>query len=274
MIRAILVAVAGLMTATTGKAAEPVLLHAAGSLRAAMTEVAQAFEKAGGAPVTTKFGASGLLRDEIAGGARAELFASANLEHPQALAEAGRSGPVVLFARNRLCALARPGLDVTTETLVARMLDPAVKLGTSTPKADPSGDYAWEAFRKIEAVRPGSFAALDAKALQLTGGPTSPKPPPDRSLYGLIVERGDADLFLTYCTNARAAVAEVRDARVIELPETVAVGADYGLTVMNGASAAALRLALFILSAEGQRLIAAHGFAAPNLVQPGQKSPG
>ena len=68
MIRAILVAVAGLMTATTGKAAEPVLLHAAGSLRAAMTEVAQAFEKAGGAPVTTKFGASGLLRDEIAGG--------------------------------------------------------------------------------------------------------------------------------------------------------------------------------------------------------------
>jgi hypothetical protein len=43
---------------------------------------------------------------------------------------------------------------------------------------------------------------------------------------------------------------------------------------MNGASAAALRLALFILSAEGQRLIAAQGFAAPNLVQPGQKSPG
>ena len=59
-----------------------------------------------------KYGASGMLKDEIAGGARAEVFASANMEHPQALASAGKSGPVVLFARNRLCALVRPGLAV------------------------------------------------------------------------------------------------------------------------------------------------------------------
>lgn len=270
MMRALLV-VAGLMAASTGHAADAVLLHAAGSLRAALTEVAQAFEKTGGGSVMAKFGASGLLRDEIAGGARAEVFASANMEHPQALAQAGRSGPVVLFARNRLCALARPGLDVTTDTVVARMLDPTVKLGTSTPKADPSGDYAWEAFRKIEALQTGSFPVLDAKALKLVGGPTSPAPPPDRSLYALFIERGDADLFLTYCTNARAALSEVPGARVIDLPETIAVGADYGLTVMNGASAAAFRLALFILSPEGQRRLATHGFDAPNLPRQEQR---
>ena len=40
---------------------------------------------------------------------------SANMEHPQALAEANKSGPVVLFARNKLCALVRPG--VCTENL-------------------------------------------------------------------------------------------------------------------------------------------------------------
>ena len=88
-----------------------VLLHAAGSMRAALTEVAKDFEAAGLGKVQAKFGASGLLKDEIATGAKAEVFASANMDHPQALAAEKRSGPVVLFARNRLCALVRPGLE-------------------------------------------------------------------------------------------------------------------------------------------------------------------
>ncbi|WP_232629295.1 molybdate ABC transporter substrate-binding protein [Methylobacterium sp. Leaf118] len=244
----------------SGHAAEAVLLHAAGSLRDPLTEVARAFEAAEGAAVTTTFGPSGLLRDAIAGGTKAEVFASANMEHPRALAQAKRSGPVVLFARNQLCALVRPGLAVTTATLLDRMLDPQIKLGTATPKADPSGDYAWEAFGKAEAVRAGSFAALAGKALPLTGGAASPKPPTGRSVYGSLVERGEADLFLTYCTNARAAAREVEGAGVVDLPEALAVGADYGLTVMNGSSEAAYRLALFILSPEGRAILSRHGF--------------
>ena len=63
---------------------------------------------------------------------------------------------MVLFARNRLCALVRPGLAVEPATLLDRMLDAAIKLGTSTPRADPSGDYAWEVFRKAEKIKPGA----------------------------------------------------------------------------------------------------------------------
>ena len=99
---------------TTPASADPVLLHAAGSLRGALTEVAKAFEAASGATVQTKYGASGLLKDGSPAGEKAEVFASANMEHPQALAAAKKSGPVVLFARNRLCALVRPGLKVDT----------------------------------------------------------------------------------------------------------------------------------------------------------------
>jgi molybdate transport system substrate-binding protein len=117
---------------TSAKASEPVLLHAAGSLRSALTEVASAFEAASGQKVEARYGPSGTLKDEIAGGTRAEVFASANMEHPQALAAAGKSGPVVLFARNRLCALVRPGLAVEPATLLDRMLDSNVKLGAST----------------------------------------------------------------------------------------------------------------------------------------------
>lgn len=36
---------------------------------------------------------------------------------------------------------------------------------------------------------------------------------------------------------------------------------------MNGASVPAYKFALFILSAEGQRTLARHGFAAPALTQ-------
>ena len=131
-------------------AADTVLLHAAGSLRGALTEVSAAFEKSTGVRVQPKYGPSGLLRDEIAGGAKAEVFASANMEHPMALAKAGKAGAVVLFTRNTLCALVKPGLARHARNLLERMLDPAVKLGTSTPKADPSGDYAFEVFRKAE----------------------------------------------------------------------------------------------------------------------------
>jgi molybdate transport system substrate-binding protein len=254
-----------LMTPAT--ASDAVLLHAAGSLRGALTEVSQAFEKSSNFKVQAKFGASGLLKDEIAGGARAEVFASANMEHPQALAKANKSGPVVLFARNKLCALVRPGLAVTGDTLLERMLDPQVKLGTSTPRTDPSGDYAFEAFRKAEVIRPNAQSVLERKALQLTGGASSAAPPVGRNPYGWHIAEGRADMFLAYCTAARDARNENPDLQIIALPDALAVSADYGLTVMIDASAGAYQFALFILSSEGQRILAGHGFSAPNLSQ-------
>jgi hypothetical protein len=45
-----------------------------------------------------------------------------------------------------------------------------------------------------------------------------------------------ADIFLTYCTNAMQAIREVAGARLVNVPEALAVGADYGLTTMNNAS--------------------------------------
>jgi ABC-type molybdate transport system substrate-binding protein len=243
---------------------DPVLLYAAGSLRGALTEVASAFEAASGVKVSAKYGPSGLLRDEIAEGAKADVFASANMAHPQSLASAGKSGPVAMFARNRLCALVRPGLAVEMATLLERMLDPQVTLATSTPKADPSGDYAWEMFQKAEALKAGSFAQLAEKAQQLTGGPSSPPPPADRSIYGDLVAQGKADIFLTYCTNALSAQRENPGQTIVTLPETLAVGAEYGLTVMNGASANASALADFILSPNGQHILARNGFTPPS----------
>jgi molybdenum ABC transporter molybdate-binding protein len=253
-----------IIMASPADAAE-VLLHAAGSLRGALADVAAAFEASSRDKVRQKYGASGTLRDAIAGGEHAEVFASANMAHPRALAEAGKAGPVVLFARNRLCALVKPGLAVTEENLLERMLDTNIRLGTSTPKADPSGDYAFEVFGKAEAIKAGSRAALERKALQLTGGVTSAQPPDGRSVYGWHIAEGRADIFLAYCTAATAAVQENPGQQLVALPDALGVGADYGLTVMNNASPAAYRFALFVLSTEGQGRLAKHGFTAPGL---------
>jgi len=262
---ALILAVALFVSCGPIMAADPVLLHAAGSLRGALTEVSNAFEAATGIAVRAKYGASGTLKDAISGGEKTEVFASANMEHPQALAAAKRGGPVVLFARNRLCALARPALEFDSASLLDRMLDASVKLGTSTPKADPSGDYAFEVFRKAEALKTDAQAALEKKALLLTGGPSSPQPPAGRSLYGMLVAEGKADIFLTYCTNALAAQKENPGQQVVALPDALSVAADYGLTVMTDASPNAYRFAIFVLSSGGQRILANHGFAAPGL---------
>ena len=247
--------------ATTGaRAQEAVRLYAAGSLRAALTEAGDAFRARTGTAVEGTFGASGLLRERIEKGEHADVFASANMEHPRSLEKAGRGGPVRLFARNRLCALVAPQVKVDSGSLLERMLDPTVKLGTSTPKADPSGDYAFELFAKAEKLRPGARAALEAKALKLTGGPDSPPPPRGRTLYGSLVSDGRADIFLTYCTNAADAKRENPALQVVAVPPPLAVGADYGLTVLKDARGEAGRFADFILSQEGQAILARHGF--------------
>jgi molybdate transport system substrate-binding protein len=249
------------MIANAAPAAEPVTLYAAGSLKTALGEVAKAYEAAYGTPVATEFAASGLLRQRIESGDSPDVFASANMAHPEKLMAAGRGGPVVLFARNRLCALAQPGLEVSTNDLLEVMLSEDLTLGTSTPKADPSGDYAWEMFRKADELQPGSYERLDAKAQKLTGGPDSEKPPEGRNTYGWVMEEEKADLFLTYCTNARLAKKEVPGLQIVQLPDALAVGADYGLIVLAQDRPEARRLASFILSPDGQSILADHGFA-------------
>ena len=201
------------------------------------------------------------LKDEIIGGAKVDLLRPPTLSIRSALSgKEKRAG--VQFARNRLCALVKPGLEVNSASLLERMLDPQIKLGTSTPKADPSGDYAFEVFRKAEAIETGAQATLEKKALRLTGGPSSSQPAPGRMIYGVLVMQGAADIFLTYCTKALVAQKENPGQHVVTLPDMLAVDADYGLTVMITSSAAAQQLAEFIVSPARQKILVSHGFAS------------
>ena len=109
----------------------------------------------------------------------------------------------------------------------------------------------------------GAGAALDRKALKLTGGPDSAKAPAGRNQYAWVMESGQADVFLTYCTNAVLARKEAASLKSVALPPELSVGADYGLIVLKDAPPEASRLALFILSPDGQAILASYGFDAP-----------
>ena len=242
---------------------DPVQVYAAGSLGDALSGIARDHEARTGQKVVLTFAASGLLRERIEQGAPAQVFASADTKHPQRLANQGQWQAPVVFTRNTLCALAQGAVAVTSDTLLSTMLQPQVRLGISTPKADPAGDYAWALFQKADALQPGATARRETKALQLTGAAQSAQAPAGRNTYAWVMEQNRADVFLTYCTNAVAARAEVPSLQVVAVPEALQVGAAYGLTERAGAPAQAQAFAQAVLQPPAQAVLRRLGFAAP-----------
>jgi hypothetical protein len=75
-----------------------------------------------------------------------------------------------------------------------------------------------------------------------------------------VIESGKADLFLTYCTNARLALRELPKLRIVPVPADLNVVADYGMVLLNGAPQPAADLARLMLSEFGQTFLLTHGF--------------
>lgn len=119
-------------------------------------------------------------------------------------------------------------------------------------------------FERIEKVQGchGAARVLAAKALQLTGGPNSP-PPPDRNVYGALVAGGQADVFITYCTNATVAMAEQAALRMLRIPEPINVSASYGVATLRDAPREADAFVAHLLGAARQAVLAREGFTVP-----------
>jgi molybdate transport system substrate-binding protein len=247
-------------------------LYAAGSLTNALTEVSHDFTQDTGIEVNTVFGPSGIREQAIEtelqqGQPTADVFASADLGNPQKLYNQGLSTQPVEFAQNKIVAVFSSKYSqtkITPDMVLDYLLDPSVKLGTSTPVADPLGDYTQEIFELADSVKPGSFDILNNKALRLTGGPNSPIVPSgqDSLVYFLDITQ-QADVFLTYYTGSLTSQAIDPNLQVVELPDYLSVLAPYGLTTIKNADPDAQKLADYILSPKGQQVLRKYGFTIP-----------
>ena len=236
-----------------------VRVFAAGSLRLALDAAIAAYAERTGVRVVAVYGPSGKLRQMIEAGDVPDLFLSASLTHTAALQRAGVLRTSEPLTRNSLCLMAAPGISVERGQLVEVMLDPQLRLGTATPKADPAGDYTWEMFRKVDKQKPGAYATLDAKALQLTGKDVAKE---EKALpYPALFEgERQADVFVSYCTNAVATSRAVPGLTWQRLPEDIDVAAVYGAGVSVRASDQAESFLRFLESAEGRAIFERYGF--------------
>lgn len=231
---------------------------AAGSLRHALPAIIQSFTEASGADISLSLGPAGLLRERIEAGAHFDLFASANMAHPHRLAAAGMTEEAICFARNRLCIIARADLGLTSENFLNLLSSPGIRIGTSTPGDDPSGDYAFEVFERVEAKHPGFGAAMRSRARQLVGGRNSAPVPPGKAT-GYLISDGAVDLMMSYYSNARLLDSDPAF-QVVEIPSEFSPTIEYGLALRNFPSAITQQLKNFILSKAGQTILQAAGF--------------
>jgi molybdate transport system substrate-binding protein len=257
--------------ANQASAQEPVTVYAAGSMGGALSAIAKQYTADSGQKINLVTGPAGLLLEKIEGNARADIFISANMAHPQRLTTEGKAASTVVFARNRVCVAARPDVGLTSDNLLDKLLDPAVKIGTSTPKADPGGDYAWMLFAKADTVHPGASKILEDKAQQLVGGRVTPDVPAGKNPVKYFMETHRVDVFIGYCSSHET----TPDTSVtqVELPSNLVVSADYGMTVLDGAQNksthdAAYRFAMYLMSPQAQAILPRYGFSAVAMTSP------
>ncbi|SMG45267.1 molybdate ABC transporter substrate-binding protein [Cedecea sp. NFIX57] len=226
---------------------------AAGSLRRVWQPLMATFEQETGLLTETQFGPAGLLRARIEAGENCSLFASANMAHPHTLLEQGKARAVQRFAGNALCLTAAAYCVEEQSTWLTLLSNPALRIGTSTPGSDPSGDYTWQFFARFEA----EFGiALQPRALALVGGPDTQAVPDGRLAAQWLIASGQADLMIGYRSYSAALKAH-RELRVFEIPTPYNIQADYGLAVCDER---AEPLRAFLVSDAARQILRDYGF--------------
>ena len=226
-------------------------VYAAASLTEAFEDLAGAFERANpGAEVALTFAGSQVLRLQIEQGAGADVFASANPEHVEALIAAGRVQDARLFAHNEMVVIVP--MDNPAHIRSFADLPRAERLVIGTANV-PAGRYAREAFRRGGASLGPDFEA--AVLASVVSEETNVR------LARAKVELGEADAAVVYATDAIGSAG----VRLIEMPDDVRVRADYLIGVVQPSDVTELaeRWVALVTSAEGREALARRGFVLP-----------
>jgi len=255
------VVVAGMMSAGASAAAEnDVNVLYAGSLVNLMERsVGPAFEKQTGLHFKGYAAGSNKIAHEIAGGLRrGDVFISASPKVNASLmgdANGNRVTWYATFAESPLLIGYNPksrfANDFRTKRWIDVLREPGIRLGRTDPKLDPKGAFTVELMTKAA----DRYRQPDLVAKTL-GAPENPAQVlPEETLVGRL-QSGQLDAGFFYSTET----SDLKIPSVHPAPE-LKIQANYTLTILADAPNrdGAARFVNFLLSAEGRKLLAAHG---------------
>ncbi len=223
-------------------------VFAASSLTEAFTALEAEYERSHpGVDVQVTFAGSQVLRLQIEQGAQADVFASADASHVDALREAGLAGPSTVFATNDLVVAVPAEAPVGVRTFEDLPRTERIVIGTPDV---PAGRYAREALDKAEASLGAEFAA--AVRDRVVSEESNVR------LARAKVELGEADAAFVYRSDVRGLPA----IRAVELPPEVAVRASY-VAARVGEDPGADRFLTWLRSDTARTTLANHGFRTP-----------
>ncbi len=236
----VIAAIAMLSGACSGGDEREVLVFAAASLTEAFADLEQAYEELNpDVGITLNLGGSSSLREQILEGAPAGVFASADETTMTPVLQAGLVvGDPEIFARNRLEIVVPTG-NPGAVTGPADLTDEALFVGLCA-EAVPCGRLADQMFANV-----GVQPAVDTRE------------PDVRALLGKVAS-GDLDAGVVYLTDVEA----TDGVEGIAIPDADNVESRYPIAQLVADEDAASFVA-FVLSGEGRRILASHGFGLP-----------
>lgn len=220
-----------------------ITVFAAASLKDPFTMIGQQFEAAHpGAKVTFSFAASSALATQITSGAPADVFASASTKNMDHVVGAGAASSAKVFATN-VMEIAVPPANPGKVTGVNSLASSSVKSALCQPQV-PCGATAAKVFTN---------AKITVKPVTLE---------PDVKAVLSKVQLGEVDAGVVYVTDVLAAGNKVKG---VQIPASVNASTSYPIAALTKSAnaMAASAFADYVLSPDGERVLAAAGFQKP-----------
>ena len=246
-----------LSACTAPRAGDPAVtlnVLAAASLSDAFQEMAPAFETAHpGFIVQFNFAGSQQLAQQLASGAPADIFASANQKQMEVAVEAGRveQDAAVPFVQNRLVVVV-PSANPAGIASLKDLAKPGLKL-VFAAKEVPVGQYTLDFLTKADmdaSLSDGFAAKVLANVVSY-----------EENVKAVLakVSLGEADAGIVYTSDAASADGKVTQ---IAIPDTLNILADYPIAVIEDSPLPELAAAFiqWVQSDQGQTVLKKYGF--------------
>lgn len=220
-------------------------VFAAASLTDVFTKAGDEFPKQSNARVRFifNFGSSSTLATQIMNGAPADIFASADEANMQKIVDAKlNAGAPSLFASNRLAIAVAAGNPRNIGSL-ADLARPGLVVVLAAPTV-PAGKYALDALAKASVRVIPASQELDVRSVLNK------------------VALGEADAGIVYVTDVLSAGDRVGS---VAIPDEQQVVARYPIAVIGATKNPEIASAFvnYLVSDDGQRLLAGFGFSRP-----------